>query len=123
MNVSPADDAARTFAGGHLKVTTSAVGDLLPILNAAIERFEFTGKRALEAVLLSPLVIPHFTVGLGFLIIAGIFMAGVAMSPIFMSMAIFRLMTSVCLSPALGCSRSTLRGSPPASSLLRSWPT
>ena len=36
----------------------------------AIERFEFAGKRVLEAVLLSPLVIPHFTLGVAMLILA-----------------------------------------------------
>jgi len=36
----------------------------------AIERYEFRFKRALELVLLSPLIVPHFTVGLGFLILA-----------------------------------------------------
>jgi len=36
----------------------------------ALERYEFRGKRPLETVLLSPLVVPHFTVGLGFLILA-----------------------------------------------------
>ena len=36
----------------------------------AIERFEFTGKRTLEAVLASPLVIPHFTLGVAMLILA-----------------------------------------------------
>lgn len=36
----------------------------------AIERFEFTGKRVLESVLLSPLVIPHFTLGVAMLILA-----------------------------------------------------
>jgi putative spermidine/putrescine transport system permease protein len=36
----------------------------------ALDRYEFRAKRALEAVLLSPLVVPHFTVGLGFLILA-----------------------------------------------------
>jgi putative spermidine/putrescine transport system permease protein len=35
-----------------------------------IDRYQFRLKRAIEAVLLSPLVIPHFTVGLGFLILA-----------------------------------------------------
>jgi len=35
----------------------------------ALERYEFNLKRALEAVLLSPLVVPHFTIGLGFLIL------------------------------------------------------
>jgi putative spermidine/putrescine transport system permease protein len=36
----------------------------------AIDRYEFRLKRVIEAVLLSPLFIPHFTVGLGFLILA-----------------------------------------------------
>src|ERR1700681_4538657 len=36
----------------------------------ALDRYHFRLKRAIEAVLLSPLVIPHFTIGLGFLIIA-----------------------------------------------------
>ena len=35
----------------------------------AIKRFEFPGKGTLEAILLSPLVIPHFTLGLGLLIL------------------------------------------------------
>jgi putative spermidine/putrescine transport system permease protein len=36
----------------------------------ALDRYRFRLKSALEGVLLSPLVIPHFTVGLGFLILA-----------------------------------------------------
>jgi putative spermidine/putrescine transport system permease protein len=36
----------------------------------ALDRYEFRCKRALEMVLLAPLVVPHFTVGLGFLILA-----------------------------------------------------
>src|SRR5215470_10281026 len=36
----------------------------------AVERYEFRFKRALELILLSPLIVPHFTVGLGFLILA-----------------------------------------------------
>ena len=36
----------------------------------ALDRYEFCLKRQLEIVLLSPLVVPHFTVGLGFLILA-----------------------------------------------------
>lgn len=36
----------------------------------AIDRYTFRGKTLLEAVLTSPLVIPHFTIGLGFLILA-----------------------------------------------------
>jgi putative spermidine/putrescine transport system permease protein len=41
-----------------------------------IERHEFRGRRTLETLLLSPLVIPHFTLGIGFLILA----SGVSMS-------------------------------------------
>jgi putative spermidine/putrescine transport system permease protein len=36
----------------------------------AVERYEFRLKRVLELILLSPLIVPHFTVGLGFLILA-----------------------------------------------------
>jgi len=36
----------------------------------ALDHYEFRGKRELETVLLSLLVVPHFTVGLGFLILA-----------------------------------------------------
>ena len=36
----------------------------------AIDRFAFRGRRALESVLLAPLVIPHFTLGVGLLILA-----------------------------------------------------
>lgn len=36
----------------------------------ALDRYEFRLKGAIETVLLSPLIIPHFTVGLGFLILA-----------------------------------------------------
>src|SRR5262245_27364922 len=35
-----------------------------------LDRYEFRGKHAIESVLLAPLVVPHFTVGLGFLILA-----------------------------------------------------
>jgi putative spermidine/putrescine transport system permease protein len=36
----------------------------------AIERYDFAGKKTLESVLLAPLVVPHFVVGLGFLMLA-----------------------------------------------------
>jgi putative spermidine/putrescine transport system permease protein len=36
----------------------------------ALDRYAFRLKHALEAVLLAPLVVPHFTIGLGFLILA-----------------------------------------------------
>jgi putative spermidine/putrescine transport system permease protein len=36
----------------------------------ALDRYEFRLKRMIETVLLAPLVVPHFTIGLGFLILA-----------------------------------------------------
>jgi putative spermidine/putrescine transport system permease protein len=36
----------------------------------ALDRYEFPLKRVIESVLVAPLIIPHFTVGLGFLILA-----------------------------------------------------
>src|SRR3984893_18265537 len=36
----------------------------------ALDRYRFRGKRAIEAVLMSSLIVPHFTIGLGFLILA-----------------------------------------------------
>jgi putative spermidine/putrescine transport system permease protein len=36
----------------------------------ALDRYQFRLKGSIETVLLSPLVVPHFTVGLGFLILA-----------------------------------------------------
>jgi putative spermidine/putrescine transport system permease protein len=38
-------------------------------LAIAVKRLEFPGKNVLQAILLSPLVIPHFTLGLGLLIL------------------------------------------------------
>ncbi len=38
-------------------------------LAIAVERYSFSGKRILEGVLLSPLFIPHFTIGLGLLML------------------------------------------------------
>ncbi|MGE0239675.1 MAG: ABC transporter permease [Parvibaculaceae bacterium] len=37
----------------------------------AIDRYRFRGKAVVEGILLSPLVIPYFTIGIGFLILAG----------------------------------------------------
>jgi putative spermidine/putrescine transport system permease protein len=47
-----------------------AVGTMLAI---AVKRHDFPGKRTLQSLLLSPLVIPHFTIGLGLLILASQF--------------------------------------------------
>lgn len=41
-----------------------------------LDRYSFRGKAALETVLLSPLVIPHFTIGLGLLILTAQIGAG-----------------------------------------------
>jgi putative spermidine/putrescine transport system permease protein len=38
-----------------------------------VHRYEFTGRGVLEAVLWSPLIIPHFTLGFGFLLLGGAF--------------------------------------------------
>lgn len=42
-------------------------------LAVAVKRMAFPGKHLLQAILLSPLVIPHFTVGLGLLILVAQF--------------------------------------------------
>jgi putative spermidine/putrescine transport system permease protein len=66
------DDFRAGFRNG-LIVTAWASSIALAVGAAfaiALQRFEFRGKWTLETVLLSPLVVPHFTVGLGFLILA-----------------------------------------------------
>lgn len=66
------DDFRKGMVNG-LIVTAWASGIALAVGTMAafvIERFEFRGKRTLEAVLLSPLVIPHFTLGVAMLILA-----------------------------------------------------
>jgi putative spermidine/putrescine transport system permease protein len=66
------DDFRNGFFNG-LYITAWASGIALIVGTAfayAIDRFEFRGKQLLETILLSPLVIPHFTVGLAFLILA-----------------------------------------------------
>jgi hypothetical protein len=55
-------------------IVTSWASSIALVVGAAfaiaLDRYEFRLKRVLEMVLLSPLVVPHFTVGLGFLILA-----------------------------------------------------
>jgi putative spermidine/putrescine transport system permease protein len=55
-------------------VVTAWASTLALVIGAAfsyaIHRYDFTVKRALEAILLSPLVIPHYTIGLGLLMLA-----------------------------------------------------
>lgn len=55
-------------------IVTACASSIALIIGAAfalaLERYEFPLKRTLETVLLSPFVVPHFTIGLGFLILA-----------------------------------------------------
>jgi putative spermidine/putrescine transport system permease protein len=55
-------------------IVTACASLIALVIGAAfafvLDRYEFRFKRSLETVLLSPLVIAHFTVGLGFLILA-----------------------------------------------------
>jgi putative spermidine/putrescine transport system permease protein len=55
-------------------VVTFAASSIALIAGAAfafvLDRYRFGARRVLEALLLAPLVVPHFTVGLGFLIVA-----------------------------------------------------
>jgi putative spermidine/putrescine transport system permease protein len=55
-------------------IVTTIASTIALIVGAAfafvLNRYEFNAKRLLESVLLAPLVVPHFTVGLGFLILA-----------------------------------------------------
>jgi len=65
-------DFRRGFWNG-LTVTLWASSIALVVgvaLAFAIQRYEFRFKAALEGVLLSPLVIPHFTIGLGLLMLS-----------------------------------------------------
>jgi putative spermidine/putrescine transport system permease protein len=66
-------DDFRDGFGNGLIVTAWASSIALLVGSAfafALDRYEFPLKRGIESVLLAPLVIPHFTVGLGFLILA-----------------------------------------------------
>jgi putative spermidine/putrescine transport system permease protein len=62
-------------AGFHNGLIVTAWASALALAVGAafaftLDRYEFRFKRTLETVLLSPLVIAHFTIGLGFLILA-----------------------------------------------------
>src|SRR5882724_7178842 len=66
------DDFRSGFRNG-LIVTSWASSVALLVGTAfafALDRYAFPFKRTIEAVLLSSLVVPHFTIGLGFLILA-----------------------------------------------------
>jgi putative spermidine/putrescine transport system permease protein len=66
------DDFQAGFRNGL--IVTAWASSIALVVGAAfafaLERYEFHLKQALETVLLSPLVVPHFTIGLGFLILA-----------------------------------------------------
>src|SRR5262249_20747777 len=55
-------------------IVTLAASSIALVIGAAfafvLDRYAFRGRHAIEALLLAPLVVPHFTVGLGFLILA-----------------------------------------------------
>jgi putative spermidine/putrescine transport system permease protein len=55
-------------------IVTAFASTIALVIGAAfafvLDRYAFYFKRVLESILLAPLVIPHFTIGLGFLIIA-----------------------------------------------------
>lgn len=54
-----------------IMVATSIISVIVGgTLAYVIDRYSFMGKRILEAILTSPLVIPYFTIGIGFLIFA-----------------------------------------------------
>jgi putative spermidine/putrescine transport system permease protein len=62
-------------AGFRNGLIVSACASTLALLVGAafafvLDRYSFRLKRTLEAVLVAPLIIPHFTIGLGFLIVA-----------------------------------------------------
>ncbi len=66
------DDFQAGFRNGL--IVTAWASSIALVVGAAfafaLERYDFRLKRSLETVLLSPLVVPHFTIGLGFLILA-----------------------------------------------------
>lgn len=72
------DDFRMGFYSGL--IVTAWASSLAVLIGAtlaiAIERYSFPCKQALEAVLLSPLFIPHFTIGLGLLMLVSQFSLG-----------------------------------------------
>ncbi len=72
VNAMAYPDFRAGFKNG-LIVTSWAASIALVVGTAfalAIERYQFRFKKSIEGVLVSPLFVPHFTVGLGFLILA-----------------------------------------------------
>ena len=58
------------YVSAWASLLSVAVGTLAAY---AIDRFAFKGRALLESILLSPLVIPHFTLGVGLLLLASTF--------------------------------------------------
>jgi putative spermidine/putrescine transport system permease protein len=62
-------------AGVHNGLIVTAFASTIALMVGAafafaLDRYSFVLKRTIEGILLAPLVIPHFTIGLGFLILA-----------------------------------------------------
>ncbi len=54
----------------YVMLWTSSLALLIGVgFSLALHRYEFQYKRTLETILMSPLIVPHFTVGLGILIL------------------------------------------------------
>ena len=68
-------DFQRAFKNGL--IVTSLASTLALVVGSTfawlIHRYRFRGRGVLEAVLWSPLIIPHFTLGFGFLLLGGAF--------------------------------------------------
>ncbi|MBI3434546.1 MAG: ABC transporter permease [Proteobacteria bacterium] len=66
------DDFREGFGNGLIVTIWSSTIALIvgATFAFALDRYQFRLKAAIEGILLSPLVVPHFTVGLGFLILA-----------------------------------------------------
>lgn len=66
------DDFRAGFHNGL--IVTAWASSIALVIGAAfafaLDRYQFRLKQTIETVLLSPLIVPHFTVGLGFLILA-----------------------------------------------------
>lgn len=66
-------DFQRAFQNGL--IVTGCASTLAVIVGSSfawlIHKYQFSGRGALEAVLWSPLIIPHFTLGFGFLLLGG----------------------------------------------------
>src|ERR1700761_8619641 len=66
------DDFHEGFRNGLIVTAWASVIALVvgAMFAFVVDRYRFPFKRVIEGVLVSPLIIPHFTIGLGFLILA-----------------------------------------------------